>query len=245
MWVLTFLSRTNQIFTATRANLPSRARFVYHWLWIEAIHVPTLLPEHGRNRMQLVVMDNDEREHGTFHAATPKHYPRAKRRVCGFHLITQALLSSNNAIGSPATDSIESAEVVQWFKRWLYSWLVDGLIESEDEFLISKRDIFAWLNSEELKTLMGDAWCSNAARFVNKSVLTYQEYALSHHFVDGATFGMYTSSIAESSHGSNKIYQCQPVWMPPLRSPRRVFAKNKHQSHFEDGSNAEERSKRY
>ena len=43
------------------------------------------------------------------------------------------------------------------------------------------------------------------ARFVNKSVLTYQEYALSHHFVDGATFGMYTSSIAESSHGSNKL----------------------------------------
>ena len=213
MWVLTFLSRTNQIFTATRAYLPSRARFVYHWLWNEAI--PTLLPQHGRNRMQLVVMDNDEREHGTFHAAIPKHYRDAKRRVCGFHLITQALLSAKNAIGSPATDSSEAAEMVKWFTSWLYSWLIDGLIQSEDEFVISKRDVFAWLDSEEMKTLMGDAWCSNAARFVRKSILPYQEYALSHHFVDGATFGMYTSSIAESSHCSNKATSTNPFGCRP------------------------------
>ena len=202
MWVLTFKTRSNQIFTAIRAYLPSRSRFVYNWLWNEV--TPQLLPEEGRHQMQLVVMDNDEREHGTFHGAISKHYPKAMRRVCGFHVITQALLSYKNTIGAPATSSEESEAIAKYFKSWLYSWLVDGGIENEAEHATSKQDLFDWLDSKKVKDVMGESWCANATRFVNKSIVPYEDLILSYLFSDQASFGMYTSSIAESAHSSNK-----------------------------------------
>lgn len=202
MWVLTFKTRSNNLFTAIRAYLPSRSRFVYNWLWNEAI--PQLLPEEGRHQIQLVVMDNDEREHGTFQGAISKHYPKAMRRVCGFHVITQALLSSRTSIGAPTNSSEESAAIAKHFKGWLYSWLVDGGIENEAEFVTSKRDLYEWLDSKKVKDVMGEPWCANATRFVNKSIVPYEDLILSYLFSDQASFGMYTSSIAESAHSSNK-----------------------------------------
>ena len=125
--------------------------------------------------MQIVVMDNDEREHGTFHGAISKHYPNAMRRVCGFHAITQALLSYRTSIGAPANQSEESAAIAKNFKGWLYSWLVDGGIESDAEYLTSKQDLFDWLDSEKVKEVMGESWCANATRFVNKSIVPYED----------------------------------------------------------------------
>ena len=125
-------------------------------------------------------------------------------QVCGFHVITQALLSYKNSIGAPAKSSEESAAIAKYFKGWLYSWLVDGGIENEAEYVTSKQDLFDWLDSKKVKDVMGESWCANATRFVNKSIVPYEDLTLSYLFSDQASFGMYTSSIAESAHSSNK-----------------------------------------
>lgn len=84
------------------------------------------------------------------------------------------------------------------------SWLVDGGIETEAEYLTSKQDLLDWLDSKKVKDVMGESWCANATRFVNKSIVPYEDLILSYLFSDQASFGMYTSSIAESAHSSNK-----------------------------------------
>jgi len=77
-------------FTPLRAFLPSECRWVFRWLWEEAIL--TLLGKETLNRVQLVLSDGDSKIYVPFDDAQKKGlYRNAVHGLCQYHLVTQKL----------------------------------------------------------------------------------------------------------------------------------------------------------
>jgi len=78
-------------FTPICAFLPSECRWVFWWMWEEAI--PKLLGKDVLKRVQLVLSDGDTKIYVPFDDAKKKGlYPNAVHGLCLYHLVTQKLV---------------------------------------------------------------------------------------------------------------------------------------------------------
>jgi len=76
-------------FTPLRAFLPSECKWVFRWLFTEAI--PKLLGEENCCLVQLVLTDGDEKMYSAFDEAQKRYYPNAVHGLCLYHLVIQKL----------------------------------------------------------------------------------------------------------------------------------------------------------
>lgn len=76
-------------FTPVRAFMPSECKWVFRWLWAEAI--PALLGKDNLSRVQMVLSDGDSKIYDTFDQVREYLFPNAVHGLCLYHLVVQKL----------------------------------------------------------------------------------------------------------------------------------------------------------
>jgi hypothetical protein len=132
-----------KVFTPVRAFLPSKCRWVFDWLF--RVSIPSLLGKEAISKTQLVLSDGDQNIYGAFDAARKEFYPQAKHGLCIYHLVTQTLNELEKRMH--CTDEQLVKDQKETFKRWMFTWMSLGGVESEDEYEMSKKLMLDWLLS--------------------------------------------------------------------------------------------------
>ena len=129
-------------FYGLRAYLPSECRWVFHWLWSEAI--PKLLGPENVKRIQLILTDGDINLYEPLDACLPKYYPSAMTGLCIFHLVMQPL----EKLPFMFKDDESTKDLVYKFKCWVFSWMREGGVETMAQFEDSLARLRRWLGTE-------------------------------------------------------------------------------------------------
>jgi len=82
-----------KVFCPIRAFLPSECKWVFRWLWAEAI--PSLLGSENCQRIHLVLSDGDAKIYEPFGQLKEKFYPNAQHGLCLYHLVVQQMEDLN------------------------------------------------------------------------------------------------------------------------------------------------------
>ncbi|CAB9510893.1 unknown protein [Seminavis robusta] len=130
-------------FTPLRAYLPSQCRWVFSWLFGSAI--PLLLGMYSLARTQLVLSDGDPNIYLSFEEHQPKAYPNAIHGLCIYHLVTKPLAEAGSKL--VGKDDPFVLNQIETFKRWVFTWMCLGGIETDEEFEISHGLLVQWLKA--------------------------------------------------------------------------------------------------
>lgn len=131
-----------EVFTPVRAFLPSECKWVFNWLFAEAI--PTLLGKEALRRTQLVLSDGDPKIYLSFDANQAELYPNAKHALCLYHLVNQG--TERLSVKLMHSRDGETKAMLQYFNNWIYTWSKLGGVETYAEFLQSRDLLKKWLS---------------------------------------------------------------------------------------------------
>lgn len=143
-WVSAAFDGNMNVFTPVRAFLPSQCKWVFDWLFSTAM--PSLLSKDALGRIRLVISDGDEKIYSAFDANQKRHYPNAKHGLCVYHLVTKHINDRVKPTMLMPSEP-ECAALIQTFKLWIFSWMQNGGVETEEEFSISHSLLRSWLQS--------------------------------------------------------------------------------------------------
>ena len=85
----------NKIFPALYAYMPSHGGWFFNWMFRFGIHF--IYSFKIRNKIQLMLSDEDVQQYDQFNMAIKRYYPNVKIRLCGFHKLYRSDLKSYKA----------------------------------------------------------------------------------------------------------------------------------------------------
>lgn len=94
-------------------------------------------------KVQLVLSDGDNKIYDSFDEVQKTIYPQSKHGLCIYHIVTQKL----SKLSLLCADEDLVKDQVGTFKRWLFSWMTLGGVETEEEYQLSKTLMIEWLES--------------------------------------------------------------------------------------------------
>jgi len=128
-------------FTPLRVFMPSQCRWVFNWIFGRAM--PMLFGADVLDRINLFLTDGDRTMYGAFDSVQPQLYRHARHALCMFHLVVQGVNSLKPKLKGWDTTNVRN--LLETFKQFLFSWMRVGEVESEQEYLESKRCLERWL----------------------------------------------------------------------------------------------------
>ncbi len=117
--------------------IPNQQQFSFRWVFQEAI--PTLLPKWLRDRVVFIMKDADPQQHNDILASFKTVFKNASEGTCGFHVVHMGWKKH-----VPSSNVVCTQKIKKWIlvfrkiHKLIYSWMMPGYVEDEDEYNLSK-----------------------------------------------------------------------------------------------------------
>lgn len=210
LYTLLGKDNNNQSFGHTWCFMPSRALWVFRWIFEHA--VPILHPGTACKRVQLIPTDADAQETRAIEAVCGpgKIYELASHLHCAFHKLDRNLKSDSkykSKIGSVREKGVNSKAEIDMLLRWL--WYFCKHYENGEQVDLALTLLHYYLREDE-DNHFGEigSFRKDLRDFITKSFNPNREKLFAASFEGKMTLGTCTTSINECEHKVIK-YHCQ------------------------------------
>jgi hypothetical protein len=166
-------------FTILRVFLPNERAFVFRWLF--RLVLPSLLGTKWTKRIKVIITDGDSQETSQLDIAIALLFPDVLRVRCGWHIVDRGWKRKCPGYQLVDVCNRNKFEVVtKIIKSWLYSWMQPWQCETEKEYNISKSLLFAYMQSLEVVSVMGQQNASRIFQFIRENVEPHESHYCFH-----------------------------------------------------------------
>jgi hypothetical protein len=134
----------------------NQQRFSFRWVFKEAL--PKLVPKWLMERVLFFMKDGNPQQRNEILSAMKTVFVNAREGTCGYHVVNMGWrtnVPSYVNILSPAKFRMWSI-IVQWVHTWLYSWMMPGNVEDNEEYEISKYLLEKFVFLETVLDVVGE-----------------------------------------------------------------------------------------
>jgi hypothetical protein len=190
------------MFVVLRAFLPNERAWVFRWMFQTVM--PRLLGPY-LSRVKCIVTDGDSQETSQLDMAIENLFPNVCRVRCGWHIIDRGwkrVCPSSRAVRR-GPNRRKFKLVRKLLKAWLYSWMKQDC-ETEQEYMISKALLIAYLGSPDFVAKFGDVVSEGITEFVRDNVEPHEANYCFHKRLHVRHFDTYTNCGHEGTNNGLK-----------------------------------------
>jgi hypothetical protein len=210
--LLTFSARTSdgRTFVFLRVFLPNQKAYSFRWVFQVVLVV--LVGKETLEETELVISDGDSQECQQLDTAIDLYLPNARRARCGWHVAVKGW--SRHCPSKTSVDRQHQARydnLSSYIKRWIFSWMLPGYCETEQEFRISKALLIEFVLSKQvLEVCGGDTMIQRRiATFLTGYVLIYEEHFVFYRRKSVYHFNEYNNCAHEGTNFGAKSHAAQ------------------------------------
>jgi hypothetical protein len=232
---LTSKDAYGKMFIVLHAFPPSEQSWSFKWLFQTAC--PTLLGKKVMKKIRIIVTDGDSQEIAQLDDAIKKFFPEANRIRCSWHIIYKGwhkrvkaplggtshkkralhLKGQSRPKGPPLSGLNKTARTMY---QWMFSWAHPSYCETDKEYYVSKALFFTFVQSREVKEILGSVYVEAIINFARKNVLP-QEDQMSY-FKPHDLFHLETHTNCAHKGTNIGMKNCAAPVMPQNRLDRAV-----------------------
>ena len=184
-----------------RIWIPNQRRGTFKWVFKHIL--PEFLPKSYHPYVKFFMVDGDPQQYNEIVASIKNNFVNARWGNCGFHVVTQSWKRHGPSSTSVPTHlQQEFKERCDVVKKWCYTWMMEGFVEDEEEYILSKAMLFAYIRSEDfLKSAGGNKDLPKRIEaFVRERVITHEENILYYKRKQVRHFNVSTNSAHEGTN---------------------------------------------
>ena len=173
--------------------------------WIFRVVLKTFIPNLFYNQVKMCLVDGDPQQRVNLAEALKNYLRNAVHTTCGFHLV-------NNSWKRHAPSKVSIKKEMQskfdnfskYITNWFYSFMRPGYCENKQEYNLSKTMLYAFLRSDEVKSILCTAqnvkqvedWVRNIVFIKEDQFLYYQRKRIRYYYQmttsphEGTNYGM-------------------------------------------------------
>jgi hypothetical protein len=195
------------------------------------------------------ISDGDSQECQQLDTAIELYLPNARRACCGWHVAVKGWSRH-----CPSKKSVHQSyqacydHLTSYIKQWIFSWMLPGYCETEEEYQVSKALLIDFVLSKQvLEVCGGDTMIQNCiAQLITHYVLIYEEQFVFYlhkslcHFNEYSNCAHMGTNNGAKSHGalllpSHTILQAKTMVFQAKMKCKEIFVldeKNMHSKSF-------------
>ena len=207
---LSVRTSTNRQVVFMRLFMPNEKRATFRWVFKYVL--PSLVDKSFFKRTRYIMADGDAQQKNEVLGAIQTYIPNAILGGCGWHIVDRGWLRGGFSNKGMSPTQMDKWNIVRkTIFSWIYSWMRPGFVESESEYIFSKRLLNKYINSKTvIDSLNGDfskvhhivSWLRSYVFIHENEFLFYRRknirhFDISHNSIhEGTNFGM-------KNHASN------------------------------------------
>ena len=227
LYTLMGKDNNNLSFGHTWCFMPSKAMWVYRWLFEHAVAL--LHPGTAKERVEVIASDADAQETRAIESVigmgidATKPYPKAKHRHCAFHKLDRNLKNDSkykSKIAAVRDRNVNSRVEIDIFLRWL--WYYCKHYENDDQVDLALRLMNHYLREDESLHFgeIGDDLRMELREFITRSFVANRHKLFEASFDLTMTLGNSTTGINEAEHRAYKKHVAGPLPQHDLAESR-------------------------
>ena len=207
-----------QMFTALRVFLPNEKAYSFKWLFLTVF--PALLGKDVLQHIKVIVTDGDSQEIQQLEEAIKTHFPDAYRIRCSWHIIdcgwnrlvrgaplgfNRKKKGSRLIVKKTLTPANSVSRTIY---RWMFSWAMPMYCDNKDEFQLSVTLFVKYVESDGVKSILGEGAVSSILKLLCESVLPHtQQFA---YYCQRNIFHLETHTNTGHEGTNNGMKHCAP-----------------------------------
>jgi hypothetical protein len=180
--LLTFTSKTvsAKSFVFLKVYLPDQKASTFRWVF--QVAVPKLLGKKTSERVRYAMTDGDSHEFSELDKAIKKYFVNATRGRCAWHIIDKGWkrYGINERIVAPDRRFVLK-QALNTILNWLYVFCKAGGCEDEEEYVLSKSLLLAYIHNHVAKAIAVGSdkqvtQVDTILKFLNSHVFVHEEH---------------------------------------------------------------------